>query len=152
MSIIIGIDPDSDKYGVAGYTHGKLTTLVNFSIVDMSLFLKNEESVDLYVVEDVLKNNFIYDRYNGKSTVVLRNVARSVGRCQQAQKHLVDFLRYYERPFKLVPPQKGNWADRNKYKNKFERMTGWTGKSNIDTRSAAYFGYLFKDYIPRSKR
>jgi hypothetical protein len=27
-------------------------------------------------------------------------------------------------------------------KKEFERVTGWKGRSNEDTRSAAYFGYL----------
>ena len=28
------------------------------------------------------------------------------------------------------------------HKSKFEKITGWTGRSNEDTRSAAFFGFL----------
>ena len=42
-------------------------------------------------------------------------------------------------PYKLHKPQKGNWA---KDKARFEKVTGWKGRSNEDTRSAAYFGFL----------
>ena len=42
-------------------------------------------------------------------------------------------------PYELHKPSGGNWADN---KVRFERVTGWKGRSNPETRSAAYFGYL----------
>lgn len=48
-------------------------------------------------------------------------------------------LDHYEIPYVLHRPQAGNWADKRPL---FEKVTGWKGNSNPDTRSAAYFGFL----------
>ena len=46
----------------------------------------------------------------------------------------------------LNRPQRGNWANN---KAQFERVTGWTKRSNEDTRAAAYFGYLAVNTLAR---
>ena len=63
----------------------------------------------------------------------------SIGRCQQSQSELMRFLDEYKIKYVLHKPQKNNWA---KNKHQFEKVTGWVGRSNEDTRSAAYFGFL----------
>ena len=95
--------------------------------------------VDLVSIEDVCSNNFVYSCNVKASKAVHATVARSVGRCQQAQLELMRWLDYYHILYVLHKPQKGNWA---KNKAQFEKITGWTKQSNEDTRAAAYFGYL----------
>jgi len=93
----------------------------------------------LFSMENVLKQNFVYARNAKQSKAAHAKVALSVGRCQQAQFELMQWLDHLQIPYVLHPPQAGNWA---KNKPFFEKATGWTGRSNADTRSAAYFGFL----------
>jgi len=140
-NIVIGCDPDSEKHGIALYRDGVLewlTTMNNLSIVEelMANFLPEEL---LFSIEDVCANNFVYAINNKGNKSVTSKIAMSIGRCQQAQKELMMWLKYYGVKYVLHKPQKGNWA---KNKAQFEKVTGWKGLSNEDTRSAAYFGFL----------
>lgn len=136
--VVIGVDPDSEKHGVAIYRLGKLITLAKWSITD---FLQQlEGATDTIVsIENVMANQFVYKRNEKKSKTVQSKVAMHIGRCQQAQVELMRLLDHLNIPYQLISPMKGNWADN---KAQFERVTGWTGTSNQDTRSAAFFGYL----------
>ena len=136
--IVVGIDPDSHRHGVAFYEDGKLKRLHCMDRVQIIEEIRFCADV-LISIEDVLQNNFIY-RANVKSSKSAQSkVGIHIGRCQQAQTELMRDLDYYNIPYVLHKPQKGNWA---KDKNQFEKVTGWSGRSNSDTRSAAFFGYL----------
>lgn len=142
MRTVIGIDPDAEKFGYARYCDGELSMLANLALPELvGKFLDARdlsESV-LVSIENVMANQFVYFRNQKSSKAAESKVAMSIGRCQQAQVELMRWLDYYGIPYVLHKPQKGNWADQ---KELFERITGWTGKSNADTRAAAYFGYL----------
>lgn len=142
--IVVGIDPDSNNHGVAVYENGKLTNLItanNCEIFQMFLDALDEESLGdmIFSIEDVCANNFVYARNNKGNKSVTSKIAMGIGRCQQAQKELMVWLDWCEIKYVLHKPQKGNWA---KNKAQFEKVTGWNGRSNEDTRSAAYFGWL----------
>jgi len=138
---IIGIDPDSRAHGVAVFVDGNLYTLESQTTPQLIQQSKREagQYPVLFSMENVLKQNFVYSRNAKQSKAAHAKVALSVGRCQQAQFELMQWLDYLELPYVLHPPQTGNWA---KNKKLFEKATGWTGRSNADTRSAAYFGFL----------
>jgi len=140
-SVVIGIDPDSEKYGFAGYLDGTLKHLEEIQLpqlVAKLLKLKADHKV-LVSIEDVMANKFIYGRNEKQSKAAQSKVGMSVGRCQQSQVELMRWLDYHGIAYKLHKPQKGNWADN---KALFEKITGWKGRSNADTRSASYFGWL----------
>ncbi len=101
----------------------------------------------LFSIEDVCANNFVYARNSKGNKSVTSKIAMGIGRCQQAQTELMRWLDYYNIEYVLHKPQKGNWA---KNKAQFEKVTGWKGKSNVDTRSAAYFGWLALKSIKQS--
>lgn len=136
--LVVGIDPDSDRHGVAFYRDGELTGLGMMRRVEILEDIRFLPGL-IVSIEDVCANNFIYTRNNKGSREVHGKVALSVGRCQQAQTELMRDLEHYGISFVLHKPQKGNWA---KNKAQFEKVTGWKARSNEDTRSAAYFGYL----------
>ncbi|MGB1303987.1 hypothetical protein [Pseudoalteromonas marina] len=139
--IVVGCDPDSKKHGIATYVDGELSDLAmcnNQQIIDWSLGMKNFNNL-LFSIEDVCANNFVYTRNNKGNKSVTSKIAMSIGRCQQAQKELMMWLDHYNIKYVLHKPQKGNWA---KNKKEFEKITGWKKRSNEDTRSAAYMGYL----------
>jgi hypothetical protein len=134
---VIGIDPDSKAHGIAVYEDGNLVGLETWTTIEIHHEILNCH-VDLWVVEDVNKNNFIYAR-NNKGGASGQRIARNVGMVQQAATELERWLKHYNENYILIPPQKGNWA---KSKKQFEQITGWTKRSNEDTRAAAFFGYL----------
>lgn len=134
---VIGVDPDSKKHGVATYRNGRLAQLDMMSTIDV---VEHAQACNMAIVsiEDVASNKFVYSR-NTNTKAVQSNIAMKVGRCQQAQIELERLLEHFGVTVIRHKPQRGNWA---KNKTQFERVTGWIGRSNEDTRSAAYFGYL----------
>jgi len=141
MRIVIGIDPDTEKHGVAVYTNGRLADLRKFSLIEIieEIIKRKEDEEMIFSIEDVCANNFVYARNKTRNPSINMSIARRVGACQQSQTELVRMLEHFGIKYVLHKPRSGNWA---KDKTKFERVTGWDKKSNEDTRSAAYFGYL----------
>lgn len=144
--IVIGIDPDSKKYGLAGFLDGKISWLDSFDTVELVewLGIVKEKYGTLhdvtFVIEDVKANPFIYSRNQKNSHAIAGNIAQKIGACKHSQTVAEQFIEKHG--FKLIKqrPIKGNWA---KNKTEFERVTGWTGRSNEDTRSAAYMAFLY---------
>lgn len=139
--ITIGIDPDSKRHGVATYEGHKLTRLDMFEAPELIEHIKRMNTNELVCgIENVCANNFIYGRNNTSIPKVNQEIARSIGRNQQAQLELLKWLEYETIPYILHNPQAGNWANDEQ---QFRLVTKWQGKrSNKDTRSAAFFGFL----------
>lgn len=144
--IIIGIDPDSKAHGVAVYMNGKLEILTCMSMMDIYNYidldvitaaLDNHYDVEFHI-EDVCGMNAVFrQRQTGRKAIDMK-MANSVGRCQQAQIELERMAEYFD--IKVVKHKiSKTWK---KDKAQFENVTGWRGRSNEDTRSAAYFGWL----------
>lgn len=137
MQKTIGIDPDSEKNGVALYQGSTLVGLYNFSFIELQEFLLQNRTA-LVVIEDVMRNTATFKKSGATTQGSIRKVAYSVGRCAQVGYHLVQFCEHHDIKYVLKPISK-MWK---KQKSVFERITGYKGRSNEDTRSAAYFGYL----------
>lgn len=139
--IVIGCDPDSEAHGIAIYRDGKLEQLEKWNISALITFLSGQDDLSevLFSIENVMKNQFVYARNRKKSKAAESKVAMSVGRCQQSQVELERVLTHFGVKFVRFPPQRGNWSD---LESQFKKVTGWTGRSNSDCRSAAFFGYL----------
>jgi hypothetical protein len=134
---VIGVDPDSDKHGVAVYQDGRLIEIEMMYRYELTvLAIRHGAKVS---IENVLANNFIYTRNNKQSKAAQSKVGISVGRCQQAQAELMRDLDRAGIVYELRKPTKDNWA---KDRKRFELVTGWGNQSNEDTRSAAYFGFI----------
>jgi predicted ATP-grasp superfamily ATP-dependent carboligase len=134
----IGIDPDADANGVAVYHGESLVRLCNLTTIGVVELVREFQSV-LVSIENVMANQFVYTRNQKASKAAQSKVAMHIGRCQQAQVELMRWLDHLGVKYVLHKPTKSNWA---KDKAKFEMLTGWKGRSNEDTRSAAFFGFL----------
>ena len=144
--IVIGIDPDSTAHGVAIYYGGKLdilnsmTLMEIFNFIDLDLIttsIDNEWDIEVHM-EDVCANNAAFQKKGVKNKMASTAINRSIGKCQQAQVELERLFDYFD--IKVVKHKISKlWK---KDKAQFEKITGWKGRSNEDTRSAAYFGYL----------
>ena len=142
--IIIGIDPDSNKSGYSEYLNGTLTDLRSLSLIDiyeMFSFIDSiGENPELHIedVNGISSNAFSYNKKD--SIPVKLKKAEHVGKCKQAQIEIERIAEHFN--IKVVRHAVSKqWKDQPG-KKEFERVTGWTGRSNKDTRSAAYFGIL----------
>lgn len=138
-NIIVGIDPDSERHGVAAYVNGHLAELSVMNLMEIFDRFRGASFPVVFSIENVMAQSFVYSRNNQHSKAAQAKVGVSIGRCQQAQVELMRMLDYIKAPYILHKPSRSNWSND---KLGFEMATGWKGKSNADTRSAAYFGWL----------
>jgi hypothetical protein len=151
IKIIIGCDPDVDGKGYAIYENGVLKSLEAFHLMDLFNFidetsLSSKKPVELHI-EDLCANKssqFNWSRLpqsqKKKQDAINAKISEKVGRCKQAQIEVEKIAEHFD--IKIVRHKvSSKWKDAAGRKE-FERVTGWKGQSNPDTRSAAYFGYL----------
>lgn len=139
--VVIGIDPDSKAHGVAVYINDKLVKLNCLPLIDVVTLVRsyknNGDSVRVNI-ENVCGMNAVFRQRQVGNGNVNSSMAKRLGMCQQAQTELMRMLDHYSIEYKLYKISK-MWK---KDKAQFELATGWKGRSNEDTRSAAYFGFL----------
>jgi len=136
--LISGLGQDAASHGVAIYREGKLDALKMMPLPALREFLLAIDGEKMVAIENVLANNFQYSRnFKGSAKVNMKQML-CVGRCQQAQQELIRELDHQDIPYVLYKPGGINWAASA---NVLRLFTGWTGKSNKDTRAAAYFGW-----------
>ncbi len=137
--IIVGLDPDSQKHGVAVFRDGVLRELLMLDLPNLRRWIDAQTQPLRFSIEDVLAQNFVYTRNTKASKAAQSKVGVAIGRCQQAQAEVMRELDDRGIEYELHKPTAANWADSTP---QFKRFTGWTGKSNPETRSAAYFGFV----------
>lgn len=140
--IIIGCDPDSEKSGFCIVENGELVNLFNIGLVDFYNYLQrvNYLYAELHI-ENV--NGISSNAFNVKSRdplPVKLKKAEHVGKCKQVQ---IEIERIAERfGIKVIHhPVSKMWKDSKTGKQQLEKVFGYTGQSNEDTRSAAWFAY-----------
>lgn len=144
--IIIGVDPDSSKHGVAVYIDGKLSlikSMPTMELRDLIVGRSKNHPADILVIhiENVcgVSNSGFHVRAKDPLPVKLKK-AENVGMCKQAQRE-VEFMAEHLGVKIVKHPISPQWKSQAG-KKMFERITGWTSRSNEDNRSAAYFGFL----------
>lgn len=157
MSTVIGCDPDSDGFPIARFVDGKLEALEVLTTVQLcELFRDPETRPDVLVIEDVASQTFRYSRTDGRfrgksmkeAVAISFKMGQGLGKCMHGQIVAVEIAEHHGVPVIPVKPTAANWADD---KARFEAATGWAGRSNKDTRSAAYFAWLYRHYRSSGK-
>lgn len=136
--LLVGIDPDLVKSGVALVRDGQLISLQALSFPD--LLNHARELVDsnaLFVVEDVEHDKTTYHRAR-TNTRTHAAIAQKVGQVKGVARVLVECLQDMGADVVQVKPLHGP-VKRQAKKDAayFNRITGWQGRSNSDTRDAA---------------
>ena len=136
------MDPDSNRHGVAIYINGVLNRCCSWQLNNFIGFMQqNKHEKILFCIEDVCANNAAFKKSGVKNAKAATAINRSIGKCQQAQVELERIIIAFSdneiRHFKISKMWKSQLG-----KKQFEKVTGWTGRSNEDTRSSAWFGYL----------
>lgn len=138
-----GVDPDSGKHGVAIYRGGVLAELKALGHEEFRsdlIMAQFEKKSVLVSMEDVMVNQSTFRAGKAQNKNVSAKMGHAIGRLYQSQKVLIEMLDLLGVPYKLHPLS-DYWKSQSG-KKQFERVTGWVGRSNEDTRSAAYFGFL----------
>lgn len=148
-SLIVGIDPDVTKSGVAvwNFKIQKFEQIIDLDFWDLIGFLlDNNEAIREVRIEAGWLNssNFHLNQIrNGKKYVLNNREAASagldLGHNQLTGKLIVTFCQKYNIPYKEIKPLLKNW-----WKNdgkKFKATTGWTGQTNPEKRDAAMLVY-----------
>ena len=146
IKLTIGCDPDVDGKGFAIYQGGHLKDLLAMPIIYFYEFCKqlnadgNSEFVELHIEDLCANKSSAFSHRRVDPPAVKYKKSEAVGRCKQAQLEVEKIAEHFH--IKIVRHKVSKkWKDAAGRKE-FERLTGWTGRSNPDTRSAAYFGYL----------
>jgi hypothetical protein len=139
--IIIGCDPDSKASGMAFYVNGKLIRLQGMSLIEIFNFFNEDKfncKTELHI-EDLNANRC--SSFNHKKSMrdgVKAKISEKVGKCKQVQIEVERIAEHFD--IKIVRHKVSKmWKEDKK---QFELVTKWNGRSNEDTRSAAYFGFL----------
>lgn len=140
--LIIGCDPDSEKSGFAFYIDGNLECLECLSLIGFYIEIESlaEQFNDIELhIENVKGKKAVWHNRKG-SQASYGMTCQRVGQCKQVQTEIERIAEFFN--IKIVKHAVSSaWKDAAG-KTEFEKVTGWTGRSNEDQRSSAYFGFL----------
>ena len=85
-------------------------------------------------------NNAVFNKHITNNQKVDMDIAIKIGRNKQSFCELINDLNYYGMPYVLQNPS-SKWKEQH-HINEFKALTKWNKRSNHDTRSAAYMGFL----------
>ncbi|MDV2440712.1 hypothetical protein QR665_14715 [Acinetobacter gerneri] len=130
--LIIGIDPDLEKSGVAVLKDGSLR-LDNMRFYDLTQYFEvNKDQIKKVVIEAgwMNKKSNLHGRI-GQSKRAGERIAKNVGENHATGKLLVEMAESLGLAVVLVKPTKSK-----KNSEEFNRITGWQGRTNQEQRDA----------------
>jgi hypothetical protein len=135
MIKIIGIDPDMRKCGVCVYHGGEIELLMS---MDTPLLLDAVkdciEKGEIFALENVNAIKTIYTKNRKGGQAVQSRIAQNVGMVKAAAIIIQDYIEHHGGKVILVPPGIGKQTKNNA--KLFAELTGYTGRTNEDTRDA----------------
>lgn len=157
INVIYGIDPDSDRHGVSVWRrsdYGKflLCELLNVNTIQLYKHLTTFEKQALsrseleIHMENPLGVKGVFSQRTGHGKSVDLMIAQKTGMVKQAQRSLMQMAD--ELGVKYVLHKNSGCWKKGAQKTIFERVTGWHGRSNEETRSGAYMGWLGTNKAP----
>lgn len=135
----IAIDPDLRKSGVALVIDGKLAELHSLPFVDVLPYLQmHSEPANLLVkIENPAAISAMWSQRNKMSLAAKMSVAQDVGRVMAVAELLQQVIENAGYKVKMIKPLSGPVKRAKDDAEYFNRLTGWTGRSNQDKRDAA---------------
>lgn len=134
--ILIGIDPDLTKSGVALVQNGKLTHLLALPFPQLLVFAQQHKNA-IFVVENVEHDKTTYRRANTNQRQHAR-IAQNVGQVKGVARVLIQCLESFGCQVVTIKPLTGAVKRHAKTNaNYFNKLTGWQGRTNQDKRDAA---------------
>lgn len=145
--LIIGIDPDSHKLGVAKCRSGALCELLNMNVIELYIHLTTFEKEALSAGEVAIhmenpkgSSSSAFNHKKGLTQAAKFKISEKVGMVKQAQSSVEQMAEILNIP--VVHHRNSSAWKKGAQADLFKRITGWVGRSNEETRSAAYFAWL----------
>ena len=137
--LIIGIDPDLRKNGVAFIKNGKVKDLANLSMIDLVEMIVNTECFEdpLFVLEDVEAIKTTVFKQKRKGGISDLRTSENIGKVKAVKILIKEALDHYGCDYKEVKPLRGDVKKAKKDAKYFNLITGWNKSSNQDNRDAA---------------
>lgn len=134
MIKIIGIDPDMRKCGVCQMMGDDFLIFP----MDVPLLLENisfwNDGEYIFALENVNAIKTIYAKNRKGGQAVQSRIAQNVGMVKAAATIIQDYIEHHGGKVILVPPGIGKQTKNNA--KLFAELTGYTGRTNEDTRDA----------------
>lgn len=136
--LIIGIDPDTIKHGVAWLRDGQLVNLEKMATAELVARLVNDASEQQLIIklEDINIYKPVFQRPGMNRNQMLR-IAQNVGAAKHAATLLLAELITAGLAVNMITPLPKAKSGKRYNKEQFNKVTGWLGRSNGDTRDAA---------------
>lgn len=141
--MIVGIDPGSNKSGVAVMENGRYTKLLQLTFMEIMTLADDSPDHAQFYVEDPNSMRAPHAKHDDLNAGHYRKMAQNVGQCAGVAKLLIAELQNKGKQVYPVKPQRGLSKRTKKDKAFFNRITGWTGNSNEHKRDAAMLIYKF---------
>ncbi len=145
MIKVIGIDPDMRKPGICfmdddgfGFSSWKISELIE----DIPLLINGGE---IFAIEDVNAVKTIYAKNRRGNQSVQSRIAQNVGMVKAAGTILIDYIEHHGGKVILVPPGIGKQTKKDA--KLFAELTGYTGRTNEDTRDAYWIAKYAYDKL-----
>ena len=152
--IIIGIDPDTIKSGIAVLETGtrkmEISTLEFPELIERLRLLNNtchiQDKTILVVVEAGWLN--AKSNFHGQTGFKGQRVAKNVGANHQTGKHIVEMCEFYGIHTELQKPLNKCWSGTNGKitHEELAYFTGITGKTSQDGRDAALIAWNYAGF------
>lgn len=142
--ILIGIDPDIDKNGVA-YKEGDYTELHNLKFFELFEFLenvlkdKNKTQELLVVIEAGWQNKSNWHIKKKGSAALNAKIGNNTGRNHETGRKIVEMVEYLEITHKLVKPTTSKLNAKL-----FKKITSIEKRTNQEVRDAMMLIYNMK--------
>jgi hypothetical protein len=138
MNYIIGIDPDAQKSGVALVEVNRIVEMQKMALPELIEYCVGMAiSHNIIVkIEDVESWKNVRQR-PGQNFAAMRKISQNVGQVKQAARSIVEMLVSKGITPVIVKPLRGPIKQAKKNSAYFNKVTGWTGRSNEDCRDAA---------------
>jgi len=142
--LIIGIDPDSKKIAISVYQNGKLEELLMLDTIQLYKTLDkyqcDNHEIIVYLENVKANSSSSFHNKSKDSLAVKSKKSEHIGMVKQSQSEIERVCDHLGIVYHLKKIS-SNWKKGNGVES-FKLATGWTKRSNEDTRSAAYFGFL----------
>ncbi|MGI2056225.1 hypothetical protein ACRN9T_03380 [Shewanella baltica] len=157
--IRIGIDPDLTKSGVASVVNGEIVTLKSMGFSELIEFVTSKSHLPCAVLlEDVDNKKPVFPKrlrqsvkgqnpllayvghapsQSGSNAKVNMSIAEDLGKVKATARLIKEVLEDKGITVTLVKPLRGPIKKAKDSSVYFNKITGWTGRSNADTRDAA---------------
>ena len=132
-NLLIGIDPDVDKSGVA-FKNGNEYTLENltfFELFDFLKFYKEREEKPIVYVEKGSLNKSNWHTKQSHSAAFNSKIGENTGRNFETANKIIEMCQYLKLPYVEVKPTRKKIDSET-----FKKLTGFTKRTNQEQRDS----------------